>query len=107
MEEHAHQLEDLHQEEIQAFADRFRRDHDIEIRFHKRSAQAIARMAAETEKTINTVCERLFKDYPYGLDLIRKQTGKESFAITPAMVKDPDEVLSEMITQMYQADDAK
>ena len=107
MEEHAHKLDELHQQEIEGFAERFHRDHGIEIRFHKRSAQAITKIAEETDKTILTVCERLFKDYPYGLDLIKKQTGKESFAITPAMVKDPDGVLSEMITQLYQSDDAK
>ncbi len=107
MEEYAHRQEDLHLEEVAAFAERFKNEHGIELRFHKRSARILAQQAEQSGKTIHTVCERLFKDYPYGLGLIRKETGKESFAITPAMVRNPDKVLSELITELYQsAEDA-
>jgi len=102
IEAHADRQDDLHLEEVAAFADRFAKEHGIRIRFHKRAAQAVARQAKESGKTVNTVCDRLFKDYPYGLGLVQKQTGKKSFAVTPAMVKDPDGVLSEMITELYQ-----
>ena len=102
MDGHAHKQGDLHLEEVSAFAERFEKEHGIQLRIQKRSARAIAKQAEQTGKTVNTVCERLFKDYPYGLGLIQKETGTSSFSITPAMVKDPDGALSEMVTELYQ-----
>jgi len=105
IQDHAHQQKDLHLEDVAAFAERFKTEHGITLRIQKRAAQAIAKEAEQSGKTVNTVCERLFKDYPYGLGLIQKETGKKSFSITPAMLKDPDGALSEMVTELYQEEE--
>lgn len=104
MEQHADQQPDLHLEEVNAFAERFEKEHGIKLRIQKRAVQAIAKQAEQSGKTVNTVCERLFKDYPYGLGLIQKETGKNAFSITPAMVRDPDGALSKLVTELYQDD---
>lgn len=100
-----HEQRDIHLQETEAFSDRFFDQHGLILKFQKRAAEAVAKEAEESGKTVYTVCERLFKDYPYGLKLIQKETGKDRFSITPAMVKDPDGVLSEMVVKFYQADE--
>ncbi len=101
--EHAHAQRDIHLEETAAFASRFEQQHGFRIKFHKKAAEAVAKIAEESGRTVHTVCERLFKDYPYGLKLIQNQSGKNTFSITPAMVRDPDKALSELIMKQYQA----
>jgi endopeptidase Clp ATP-binding regulatory subunit ClpX len=100
-----HEQRDIHLQETEAFSNRFYDQHGLKLKFQKRAAEAVAKEAEESGKTVYTVCERLFKDYPYGLKLIQKETGKDRFSITPAMVKDPDGVLSEMVVKFYQPDE--
>lgn len=101
LKEHEHSRRDLHLEEIEAFAVRFGEQHGLRIKFNKKAAEAVAELAEESGRTIHTVCERLFKDYPYGLKLIQNQSGKNSFSITAAMVKNPDKALSDLIMKQY------
>lgn len=101
LEEHAHAEEDVHAEEIEAFSDRFFKQHDLRLKFSPRTRQELSKMAADSGKTINTLCERLFKDYPYGLNLIRNQTGKNTFPVTLKMLRDPDATLSELVVKHY------
>ncbi|MDF3130324.1 AAA family ATPase [Kiritimatiellaeota bacterium B1221] len=101
--EHEHAQRDIHIQETVAFCARFEEQHGFRIKFHKKAAEAVAKIAEESGRTVHTVCERLFKDYPYGLKLIQNQSGKNTFSITPAMVRDPDKALSELIMKQYQA----
>ncbi|MGA0369100.1 MAG: ATP-dependent protease, partial [Kiritimatiellia bacterium] len=103
LEKNEHAQRDIHLQEIEAFAERFEAQHGLRLKFNKRAAEAVACQAEESGRTVHTVCERLFRDYPYGLKLIQNQTGKNSFSITAAMVKDPDKALSDLITRQYQA----
>ncbi|WFB37518.1 AAA family ATPase [Kiritimatiellota bacterium B12222] len=98
-----HAQRDIHLQEIEAFVLRFEEQHGLKLKFHKKAAEAVAKEAEKSGRTVHTVCERLFKDYPYGLKLLQNQTGKKVFSITPAMVKNPDKALSELIMKQYQA----
>jgi ATP-dependent protease Clp ATPase subunit len=105
MGDNEHAQRDIHLQEIEAFAERFSAQHGIRLKFQKRAAEAVAKKAEENGRTIHTVCDRLFRDYPYGLKLIQNQTGKNQFSISLAMVKDPDGALSELIMKNYQAEE--
>jgi hypothetical protein len=43
----------------------------------------------------------LFKDYQFGLQLIRKNSGRREFVIPRRAVDDPDAVLSEWVVESY------
>jgi len=103
LNENEHAQRDIHLQEIEAFVQRFEEQYGLRLKFHKRAAAAVAKQAEESGRTVHTVCERLFRDYPYGLKLIQNQSGKNIFSITVAMVKNPDKALSELITSQYQA----
>jgi ATP-dependent Clp protease ATP-binding subunit ClpX len=47
------------------------------------------------------LCAHLFKDYQFGLSLIRKNTGQRQFVLTAAAVDEPDKFLSELVVQSY------
>jgi len=106
LEESAHSALDVHAEEIEAFSDRFWKQHDLRLKFSARTQEELSRMADESGKTINTLCDRMFKDYPYGLNLIKNQTGKDTFSVTLKMLRDPEKALSDLVVKHYPGDSA-
>ncbi|MFW5996751.1 MAG: AAA family ATPase, partial [Lentisphaeria bacterium] len=90
--------------EIERFAEEFKSEHGIEITFNKNAVQSLIDRSQETGKTIRSICDMLFQDFPYGLKLIARNTGKTSFTITKGAVQAPDKTLSSWITKSYGRD---
>ncbi len=105
LEKNKHARRGLYVQEAAEFAERFLEQYGIDLKFSDSAALQIAMMAEESGRTVHTVCERLFKDYPYGLKLILKHTGKSLFEVTEAMVKDPDGILSQLVVDSYRKKD--
>jgi endopeptidase Clp ATP-binding regulatory subunit ClpX len=101
LDEHAHAIPEVHVEEVKAFSERFYQQHGFRLDFPKRSIEEISAMTEETGKTVYTICDRLFQDYPYGLNLVKKETGKDTFKVTLKMIRDPDGALSELVVKSY------
>lgn len=89
------------QKEIERFAEDFKSEHGIEITFNKNAVQALIDRSQETGKTIRSICDMLFQDFPYGLKLIARNTGKTRFTVTKGAVQAPDKTLSNWITRSY------
>ena len=51
--------------------------------------------------TMAELCGHLFKDYQFGLSLIKKNAGTGRFVLNAAAVDDPDKFLSELVVQSY------
>jgi len=73
------------------------------------SEDAVLRLIALTvpgAPHMRDLCERLFKDYEFGLRLVQVQGGASSpvFVLTEAAVDDPDKFLSEWLVKSYKAD---
>ena len=47
------------------------------------------------------LCAHLFKDFQFGLSLIKKNTGRKNFVLDAAAVDAPDKFLSELVLQSY------
>jgi ATP-dependent Clp protease ATP-binding subunit ClpX len=43
----------------------------------------------------------LFKDFQFGLSLIKKNTGRTQFALNAAAIDAPDKFLSDLVVQSY------
>jgi ATP-dependent protease Clp ATPase subunit len=68
------------------------------------SQDAIARLVerAEAEDThMRDLCERLFKDYEFGLRLARTSGAEERFLINAEALDDPDRFLSDWLVKTY------
>jgi len=51
--------------------------------------------------TMNDFCAHLFKDYQFGLNLVKKNTGQTKFVINAEAVDAPDKFLSELVVRSY------
>jgi endopeptidase Clp ATP-binding regulatory subunit ClpX len=86
---------------VEQFAGRFRDLHEIEIAFEPETAHALVERALAEQIGVRELCETLFKDYQFGLQLIRKNSGRREFVIPRRAVDDPDAVLSEWVVESY------
>ena len=89
-----------------AFAEGFTRDYGVKMRF---SDDAVARLIARAERekvSVTHLCERLFKDYEFGLKLAQRSEGAE-FVITEEAIDDPDKFLSDWLVRTYRGENPK
>jgi ATP-dependent Clp protease ATP-binding subunit ClpX len=83
------------------FTDRFKSEHGIEIMFDEGAMKRLVERAKAERMTMPDLCAHLFKDYQFGLSLIQKNTGRQSFVLTEAAVSAPDKFLSELVVLSY------
>jgi len=51
--------------------------------------------------TMSDLCAHLFKDYQFGLNLIKKNTSHAKFVLDAGAIDAPDKFLSELVVQSY------
>jgi ATP-dependent Clp protease ATP-binding subunit ClpX len=91
---------------VREFADKFQREHRIEILFDEAATARLVQRAQTERMGMAELCTHLFKDFQFGLSLIRKNTGQKSFVLDRAAVDAPDKFLSELVVQSYYPDRA-
>ncbi len=85
------------------FAAEFERHHGVTLRFDEAAVHALIEKAHAESVGVRELCERLFKDYQFGLNLVQKNTGQREFTITGAAVENPDGFLSEFVVRSYKS----
>lgn len=88
-------------QQVQQFADRFAREHNIELQFEPAAVDRLVERAHTERMNIADLCAHLFKDYQFGLTLIQKNTGRGQFILTAAAIDSPDKFLSDLVVTSY------
>lgn len=88
----------------QEFAERFGRQHGVPIAFSPEAVDLLVRRSFQENLPMRELCERLFKDYDFGLKLIKKEGPAELLLLTSEAVADPDRFLSDWLVENYKAD---
>jgi hypothetical protein len=83
------------------FAEKFSSQHGLEIVFDEDAVRRLVERAQVERMTMSDLCAHLFKDYQFGLNLIKKNTGQTRFVINAEAVDVPDKFLSELVVQSY------
>ena len=87
---------------VAAYAEEFRRAHGVMLRFDDGATHRLAERAQAQQVSARALCDRLFKDYQFGLKLIQKNTGQSVFTLPTAAVDAPDQFISELVVKSYQ-----
>jgi ATP-dependent Clp protease ATP-binding subunit ClpX len=87
--------------EVERFAERFRVEHGLTLRFEEEATQRLVDLSLEENKTIRSLCERRFRDFHHGLKLIANNTGRTDFDITLKAVEKPDEEISRWVLETF------
>ena len=93
-------------QEVEGFVEEFFRSHEFRLRFDPEALQALRAEAGSEIGAVAGLCRKKFKDFPFGLRLIRANTGQETFVIPSEAVKNPEEALSRWVLASY-ADSGK
>ena len=86
---------------VAEFCERFTSEHGVKITFEDDAIERILDRAAEETLGVREFCERAFKDYQFGLTLIKRNSGRIEFSIPARAVDNPDGVLSEWVVASY------
>src|SRR6267142_29803 len=84
-----------------SFAEQFGNEHGLEIAFDDAALARLIERAQAERMTMLELCAHLFKDYQFGLNLIRKNTGQKTFILGRKAVDAPDKFLSELVVHSY------
>ena len=101
VEEPEYEAARFFEEMAERFAEEFRTTHGIVIRFDAEALKHLVEMALRGGRTVLDLCRELFKDYEYGLNLIRQNTGRQKFVITAECVQQPQETLNRWVERSY------
>lgn len=87
--------------EVQAFTQQFAHDYDIEIRFDDSAVRALSERSTREGVAVAELCRKLYKDYPFGLQLISSNSSEKAFVLPLRAVEEPDKYLSELVVASY------
>jgi endopeptidase Clp ATP-binding regulatory subunit ClpX len=86
---------------VAEFAERFSAEHGVHIVFEDAAVEQVLTRASAENAGVRAFCERAFKDYQFGLTLIKRNSGRMDFSLPARAVDDPDGVLSEWVVASY------
>ncbi len=73
----------------------------IEIRLEPQAARLVSQMALDSGENVEEIFGRVFKNYEYGLNLIRQTRGIHRFEITEDVIREPEATLDRWIRSYY------
>ncbi len=92
---------DVRADDVRAFASRFEAEHGLSLVFDVAAILAVVRRAEREGSSIDALCQRVFKDFPFGLQLVSRSSGQTVFHLTPEVVDQPDRFLSDLVVNSY------
>jgi ATP-dependent Clp protease ATP-binding subunit ClpX len=104
LKEPAYEQRELMRQCTREFERKFEEKHKLRIKFADDTVEEIVERARESQRSVTEVCRQLFKDYQFGLNLVKNNTGQTEFVIPKAALADPDKFLSEWVVSSYRKD---
>jgi ATP-dependent Clp protease ATP-binding subunit ClpX len=104
LREPAYEQRELMRQCVHEFERKFEEKHSLRMRIDDDTVEEIVARAQQAQKSVTTLCRELFKDYQFGLNLIKNNTGQTEFVIPKAALADPDKFLSDWVVSSYRKD---
>ena len=106
LNEPAHEQRELMRQLVHDFERRFEEKHHLRMRLEPDAVEEIVERAQHAEKSVTDLCRELFKDYQFGLNLIKTNAGQGEFVIPKSALADPDKFLSDWVVSSYRKEDS-
>ncbi|MEO0793578.1 MAG: AAA family ATPase [Verrucomicrobiota bacterium] len=99
--DHKHLMTEVWRGDLEAFADAFESEYGFRLTFTDGAADVLIEIAAEQDRTLRTICDDQFKDFPHALNIIARNTGRSAFTITDETARNPDKDISEWVVASF------
>jgi len=104
LREPAYEQRQLMRQCVHEFERKFEEKHKLPMRLADDAVEEIVDRAQQAQKSVTELCRQLFKDYQFGLNLVKKNTGQSEFVIPKSALSDPDKFLSDWVVSSYRKD---
>ncbi|MCP5560391.1 MAG: AAA family ATPase [Verrucomicrobiaceae bacterium] len=94
---------DVRATEVRQFAARFQEEHKLELVFEPTAIRSLVDRAQREGSSVDAVCQRLFKDFPFGLRLATRTNGQTRFVLDSAAAENPEKYLSDLVVNTYRS----
>jgi ATP-dependent Clp protease ATP-binding subunit ClpX len=88
-------------EMVRQFASVFSQKHGVQFVVEEEAIVKIVERARVSGSNVTDFCNNLFKDYPYGLKLLRDRDTNLKFKVPVSAIENPDKFLSERVVEFY------
>ncbi|MGE9294676.1 MAG: AAA family ATPase [Puniceicoccales bacterium] len=105
--DHKHLMQDVWRDELDAFILAFESEHGFKLTFTDEAADVLIELAAEEDRTLRTVCDERFKDFPHALNIIARNTGQTQFTLNENAARNPDKEISEWVVTSFKQAEAE
>ena len=101
LREPAYEQRELIRQCVHEFERKFEERHNLRIQIAADAIEEIVDRAQHEQKSVTELCRQLFKDYQFGLNLVKNNTGQTEFVIPKAALANPDKFLSDWVVSSY------
>jgi ATP-dependent protease Clp ATPase subunit len=101
LNEPAYEQRELMRQLVRDFERRFEGKHKLRMRLEPDAVEEIIERAQHANKSVTDLCRELFKDYQFGLNLVKSNAGQSEFVIPKSALADPDKFLSDWVVSSY------
>ncbi|MBV9273525.1 MAG: AAA family ATPase [Verrucomicrobia bacterium] len=88
-------------EQVRQFAVVFSQKYGVNFSIEEGAIPLIVARARGAAQNVSEFCSSLFKDYPYGLKLLKDRDANLTLVFPASAVEDPDKFLSERVVDFY------
>jgi ATP-dependent Clp protease ATP-binding subunit ClpX len=88
-------------EQVRQFAVVFSQKYGVNFSIEEGAIPLIVARARVAGQNVSELCSILFKDYPYGLKLLKDRDANLTLVFPASAVEDPDKFLSERVVDFY------
>jgi hypothetical protein len=90
--------------QILQFAEAFSQKNGVEFSIEPEAVSEIVARSRSAHQEVSAFCSDLFKDYPYGLKLLRDRDRNLQFRFPASAMDDPDKFLSDRVVEFYRTE---
>jgi ATP-dependent protease Clp ATPase subunit len=83
------------------FAQRFTEKYGVRLEFSEEAVSRLIARAGQEGVHMRDLCERLFRDYEFGLKLVQNDGKAQTLTVPGYAIDDPDKFLSEWLVKRY------
>ena len=106
LNEPAYEQRELMRQLVHDFERKFEEKHGLRLRIEPDAVEEIVERAQQSDQSVTDLCRKLFKDYQFGLNLIKNNAGLTEFVVPKSALADPDKFLSDAVVSSYRKPEA-
>ena len=88
-------------DDLKKFETNFSKSSGFEIEFTNDAQNALIEKSIQSDKSISTICNELFKDFKHGLAIVARNSNDKKWELTKDAVDNPDKYLSELVVKSF------